>query len=65
MAKVSSMLAILALLFVAGFSSVPALGQDEFIQTDEKILENIRDHSQMMENLRFLADTIGARLTGS
>ncbi len=65
MAKVSSMLAILALLFVAGFSSVPALGQDEFIQTDEKILENIREHSQMMENLRFLADTIGARLTGS
>src|SRR4029077_4436331 len=32
---------------------------------DAQILSEIRDHSQAMENLEYLSDEIGARLTGS
>jgi len=32
---------------------------------DAQILGEIRDHSQVMENLEYLSDEIGARLTGS
>ncbi len=32
---------------------------------DVQILSEIRDHSQAMENLEYLSDEIGARLTGS
>jgi carboxypeptidase Q len=32
---------------------------------DAKILAEIRDHSEAMENLEYLSDEIGPRLTGS
>jgi len=32
---------------------------------DVKLLGEIRDHSEVMQNLEYLSDSIGARLTGS
>src|SRR6266704_4145219 len=36
-----------------------------FAAADEQILSEIRDHSHVMENLEYLSDEIGPRLTGS
>lgn len=36
-----------------------------FAAADAQILEQIKDHSQVMENLEYLSDRIGPRLTGS
>ncbi len=36
-----------------------------FAAADARILSEIRDHSQVMENLEHLSDEIGPRLTGS
>jgi Zn-dependent M28 family amino/carboxypeptidase len=36
-----------------------------FAAEDAQILSEIRDHSQVMENLEYLSDEIGPRLTGS
>ena len=33
--------------------------------TDQQILTEIRDHSEVMDNLEYLSDRIGARLTGT
>jgi Zn-dependent M28 family amino/carboxypeptidase len=33
--------------------------------TDQQILSEIRDHSEVMDNLEYLSDRIGARLTGT
>src|SRR5260370_38096104 len=38
---------------------------NRFAMADAQILGEIRDHSQAMENLEYLSDEIGARLTGS
>ena len=32
---------------------------------DARILSEIHDHSELMDNLEYLSDEIGARLTGS
>lgn len=39
--------------------------EDAYLQTDKKILEEIKDHSQVMPNLEYLSDMIGGRLTGT
>src|ERR1700693_6614065 len=36
-----------------------------FAAADAQILGEIRDHSELMENLEYLSDEIGPRLTGS
>jgi carboxypeptidase Q len=39
--------------------------QSTFAAADEQILREVREHSQAMENLEYLSDNIGQRLTGS
>ena len=34
-------------------------------ETDARILSEIQEHSELMENLEYLSDRIGPRLTGS
>jgi hypothetical protein len=53
----------LALLVLAGWTAPP--GDLGVIQTNHRILQNIRERSEMMENARYLADEIGPRPTGS
>ena len=36
-----------------------------FAAADEKILAEVHDHNEIMANLEYLSDEIGARLTGS
>jgi len=58
--------AILVLTVVRAGSARTA--EDEasaFAAEDAQILSEIRDHSQVMENLEYLSDEIGPRLTGS
>ncbi len=38
---------------------------NELAAADAKILTEIREHSELMENLEYLSDRIGPRLTGS
>jgi len=42
-----------------------APGKRAFADEDEKILTEIHDHNEIMRNLEYLSDVIGARLTGS
>jgi len=44
-----------------------AAGEDasSLAATDQQILSEIRDHSEVMDNLEYLSDRIGARLTGT
>src|SRR5580698_3798893 len=39
--------------------------KDPVAEADEKILAEIHDHNEIMSNLEYLSDMIGARLTGS
>jgi carboxypeptidase Q len=48
-----------------GFATPPDEGASEFAATDSAILSEVRDHSEAMQNLEYLSDSIGARLTGS
>src|SRR5271156_3053655 len=44
----------------------PAVGaKDANAEADDKILAEVRDHNEIMSNLEYLSDVIGARLTGS
>jgi carboxypeptidase Q len=43
----------------------PTDDTDAFAAADAQILGEIRDHSQAMDNLEYLSDEIGPRLTGS
>jgi carboxypeptidase Q len=38
---------------------------DAQLETDRKIMAEIKDHSEIMPNLEYLADMIGPRLTGT
>ena len=42
-----------------------AASQDDLEATDKRIIEEIRAHNHLMENLEYLSDRIGPRLTGS
>src|SRR6266700_7253511 len=56
----------LVLVGVRTGSALPAPDEGSpFAAADEQILSEIRDHSQVMENLEYVSDEIGPRLTGS
>jgi hypothetical protein len=42
-----------------------APAKDPNAEADDKILAEVRDHNEIMSNLEYLSDVIGARLTGS
>src|SRR5271170_3810986 len=42
-----------------------AAAKDTNTDADDKILAEVRDHNEIMSNLEYLSDMIGARLTGS
>lgn len=54
---------------VAGRTAVHAQqaapAKDAIAEADEKILAEIHDHNEIMSNLEYLSDVIGARLTGA
>ncbi len=54
---------------VAGRTAVRAQqaapAKDAIAEADEKILAEIHDHNEIMSNLEYLSDVIGARLTGT
>ncbi len=57
---------VLVLAGVQAASALPAPDEGSpFAAADEQILSEIRDHSQVMENLEYVSDEIGPRLTGS
>ena len=59
-------LAVLVLLAVrVGWARPAADDADAFAAVDAQILGEIRQHSQAMDNLEYLSDQIGPRLTGS
>ena len=57
------------LLFGIGAASVAIRAQqpatDPIVDADHKIIAEIKDHNEIMLNLEYLADMIGARLTGT
>src|SRR6266700_1674889 len=56
----------LVLVGVRTGSALPAPDEGSpFAAADEQILSEIREHSQVMENLEYVSDEIGPRLTGS
>jgi carboxypeptidase Q len=58
--------AVLVLAGVRAGSAKPAADDTSaFAAADAQILSEIHDHSQAMENLEYLSDEIGPRLTGS
>ncbi|MGH9803549.1 MAG: M20/M25/M40 family metallo-hydrolase [Candidatus Acidiferrales bacterium] len=61
-------LSLAAILLLASFplaaQETPAV-DDALLETDRRILAEIADHSEQMDNLRYLTDVIGARLTGT
>src|SRR6266567_6441732 len=53
---------------VAGLLGFAAAAEDDtngFTAADAQILSEVREHSEAMQNLEYLSDNIGARLTGS
>ena len=54
-----------AVLVSAAVRAGPAGDDANVSAADTQILTEIRDHSQVMENLEYLSDEIGPRLTGS
>src|SRR5258707_13775037 len=46
-------------------ASPDAIDASAFAAADERILAEVRDHSEAMANLEYLSDSIGPRLTGS
>ena len=64
-----AMLVCVAVLVLAGVragSAKPAADDtNPFAAADAQILSEIHDHSQAMDNLEYLSDEIGPRLTGS
>jgi carboxypeptidase Q len=58
--------AAMALAGVKGWAARAAGDEEnEFAAVDAQILGEIREHSEVMQNLEYLSDNIGARLTGS
>src|ERR1700739_4020999 len=48
-----------------GFATAAQDDTSEFAAADAQILSEVREHSEAMQNLEYLSDNIGARLTGS
>ena len=49
----------------AGLAWPAADSADPVAAADQQILAQVREHSELMQNLEYLSDEIGARLTGS
>ena len=65
---------VASLFFLAFAGTHPALraqqaaapaAKDPTLEADDKIMAEIKDHNEIMANLEYLSDMIGARLTGS
>jgi len=48
-----------------GIAGPPADEANRIAAADAKILGEIQEHSEVMQNLEYLSDNIGPRLTGS
>jgi carboxypeptidase Q len=62
------MIAPMALLGIAarrGFAASPDGDTNALAAADAQILGEVRDHSEAMQNLEYISDSIGPRLTGS
>lgn len=65
-AKIAVLAAIMSLVGVrVGFAVPPAGDADGVAAADAQILSQVREHSELMQNLEYLSDEIGPRLTGS
>src|SRR5277367_3119341 len=56
---------LLLLSLRAGLAGPGAGASDPIAAADAQILTQVREHSELMQNLEYLSDEIGARLTGS
>jgi carboxypeptidase Q len=67
----ASVFAVIAIFAMAGGWAVihaqqpAAAAKDPNAEADDKILAEVRDHNEIMSNLEYVSDMIGARLTGS
>lgn len=43
----------------------PAAPEDAFAAVDKQIIQEIREHNRLVENLEYLSDAIGPRVTGA
>jgi carboxypeptidase Q len=57
--------AILAIAARKGFAAQPEGDINPLAAADAQILAEVRDHSEAMQNLEYISDSIGPRLTGS
>jgi carboxypeptidase Q len=63
---VLAVVVVLALVGVRGGIAGPSTDEtNSFAAADAKILSEIQEHSEVMQNLEYLSDNIGPRLTGS
>jgi hypothetical protein len=66
--RVAVMLCVMMLAGIAartGVATPPDGDSDSFAAADAQILSEVREHSEAMQNLEYLSDNIGPRLTGS
>jgi Zn-dependent M28 family amino/carboxypeptidase len=56
---------MLAGVALRGFAMAAEDDSSDFAGADAQILNEVREHSEAMQNLEYLSDNIGARLTGS
>jgi carboxypeptidase Q len=56
---------VLATVFLQMGHDLASQEEDSVVAVDRRILTEIADHSELVENLRYLTDEIGPRLTGS
>lgn len=66
--RVAGLLALTGFLCAGVVAAVRAqhpAAKSAFTDADEKILAEVHDHNEIMRNLEYLSDVIGARLTGS
>ena len=66
--RVAVAVSLLALAVIAarkGLATPPDGEANSFAAADAQLLAEIHDHSEAMQNLEFLSDNIGPRLTGS
>src|SRR3990172_1553548 len=58
-------LVLLTALVLAGQAPSPAPADAALAEADRRILTEIAEHSEQLQNLEYLCDRIGPRLTGS
>jgi len=65
MAMAVCVLALAVLAARKGFATPPDGDATSIAAADAQLLAEVRDHSEVMQNLEYLSDNIGPRLTGS